>query len=247
MVPAMLRTASPARLSPALACAALASSLLHAALLVVPLPSGPGWSVPNALPALQARLTPAPSEADSKPEFVPVPVELLARVEMSSLLSLDNAPQLLRASKPEQLAAIESAAVAGRDAGDGFVSAQTLTDMARLGDLLGRAQTEFPSEVSFPVRVNGQIRARYPAMALAQGMEGNVVAWVVVDPVGNVEEIEFAEGDEVFRDAVSEAIKSGQYYPAAMGGQGLRFPIALVFRFALGGKFGTLAAEATPQ
>ena len=236
VLPLLLRSASRIGLSPALACAALASSLLHASLLFVLLPPGPAKSVPGALPALQAQLTAVPLVSDSRTEFVPPTIDFPARSEIPGLARLDRAQLHLPALKPTQLTEVTPApelAPAGGGVGDGFVSAQPLADMSRLGDLLARAQTDFPSEVSFPVRLNGEISARYPVAALAQGIEGNVVAWVVVDTVGKVEQIEFAEGDEVFRDAVREAIEKGRYYPAALFGQGLSFPIALEFHFEL--------------
>lgn len=249
MVAAALRIASRAGLPPALACTVLISSLLHAALMVVPLPSGPGrGNVPTSLPVLQARLTPAPGEADNLARSLPDRSEVPAQLEMPRLQPLEPALLPTAVTTPAVLAdttpAPERVATSG-DAGDGLVSAEPLVDMSRLGDLLGRAQTDFPAEVSFPVRVNGQIRVRYPPEAVAQGVEGSVVAWVIVDPTGNVEQVEFAEGDPVFRDAVSEAIRSGQYYPAASGGVGLRFHIALEFRFALGDLATTQTAATT--
>lgn len=249
MVPALL-TASRPSLSPALACAALASSLLHAALLAVPLPAGPGRGAPDGIPALQARLTPAPDQATGEPNIAGAPISSPADAGTLKLLPLEQSTLMLPPAPSAPLRMVQPISVrprAGGDAGSGFVTAQLLTDPSRLGDLLGRQQTEFPAELSFPVRVNGQIRVRYPAAAIAQGMEGDVVAWVVVDPVGIVEKIEFAEGDALFQDAVSEAIRNALFYPAAIAGKGVSFPIALVFHFALDGSSATPSVAAAPS
>jgi len=74
--------------------------------------------------------------------------------------------------------------------------------LSRLGDLVERHMNEFPREVQISVRFR-DVAARYPAAARAQGIEGTVLEWVVIDATAHVEEIQSVEGDDIFRDAVT--------------------------------------------
>jgi TonB family protein len=261
------RAKGPRRVAPpALAVALLASALVHAGIVAVKLVPA-RHAVRADAPVLEARLA---AVAQVTPPALTVQ-PFAPHVERDALVSMaaaraDALPLRPRtpapASKPELEpdiapppaveAAVESepavgAAQVDNESGDNLVAAQPLVAMARLGDeLLARAVTEFPIEVQFPARAHGEIKARYPQVALAQGLQGDVIVWVVVSEGGDVQEIEFAEGDPIFRDAVLDAIRSSAFQPAADAGVGVRFPIALEFRFALADAGTAGAVEAAP-
>jgi len=198
-------------LPPALALALTASLLAHAALLALPASERAG-NVAVAVVALQTQLASPPGP----------PGDAWTAIAAEPLVPL--------ALQPVTLAPVNATAI-GRP-GDVRVAAREVFELSRLGDLLERQMNEFPQEVQARARFR-RIEASYPPAARAQGIEGTVLAWVVIDPTANVEEIRIVEGDDVFRDAVVEAIRSGTYMPAADGGVGVRFPLLLEFRFAL--------------
>jgi TonB family protein len=116
-----------------------------------------------------------------------------------------------------------------------LVEAQTLRDTNRLGDLLARQMNEFPLELDSPVELRHAVVARYPPAALAAGHEGTVIAWILVDAKGNLEEIQVADGSEEFSGAVMAAIRNARFIPAKQNLVPIRFPISLEFHFAAGG------------
>jgi TonB family protein len=114
-----------------------------------------------------------------------------------------------------------------------LVEAQPLQDTFRLGsELQARQMSDFPLELDSPVGLRQAIVARYPPAALAAGREGSVVAWVLVDARGDVEEIQIADGAEEFANAVSAAIRDAHFVPARINAAPIRFPISLEFRFS---------------
>ena len=141
----------------------------------------------------------------------------------------------------EKLAVVTASSLALDD--EALVPAEEVTSLSRLGDLLDRTINDYPREVQAPVRIAGHLDARYPPEARAQGVEGDVVAWVLVDPSANVEEIQIVEGDAIFHDAVIEAIRHGIFKPAFDAGQGLHYPIGLTFHFVLDAPRGAPARQ----
>ncbi len=157
MVAAALRIASRAGLPPALACTVLISSLLHAALMVVPLPSGTGpRQCPHPLPVLQARAARAACGGRAGAGHTPHrPERLRCAARNAPLL-----PSMLRAATPvpppdhacgagrhntRPRTGCEQAAMPAMAA----VSAEPLVDMSRLGDPVPRAN-RFPRRSRFP-------------------------------------------------------------------------------------------------
>ena len=174
----------------------------------------------------------AAAEADGATWVAPEPVAPVhaspsAAARASALMA--HAP----AAEPVVSDVVASALSPPQPEGDARVPAQEITSLSRLGGLLDRTMNDYPREVQAPVRIYGSIEARYPPEARAQGIEGVVVAWVLVDPAANVEEIQIVDGDPVFHDAVIDAIRRGIFKPAFDDGQGLHYPIGLEFRFAL--------------
>ena len=210
-----------------LALAVVGSAFVHAAFLAVPFTPGVhATQDASTFPVLEARLAPAEPAVTLQPvaqmtlptlpeaAFVPMPSP---RVEPTPARPPEPAPTALRS-------------------GELLVGAVPLESRARLGEaLLARSLTEFPVELQFAPRVHEALKARYPEAALAQGIQGDVVVWIVVAPDGNVDEIEFAEGDPVFRDAVVEAIRAGRFQPGADHGAGVRAYLTLAFHFELPG------------
>ena len=198
-------------LPPALVLAVVASVVAHAALLTLPASDRPASARPPILP-IETQLAPARQPVFD--EWKPIVADALPPLTLPPL-----------ALSPLNATAIERP-------GELRIAAHEVSAYARLGDLLERQMNEFPREVQAPVRFHG-IEARYPPDARAQGIEGTVLAWVVVDATAHVEEVQIVEGDEIFRAAVTQALEQGSFMPAADGGAGLRFPITLEFRFAL--------------
>jgi TonB family protein len=229
---------------PTLSGAVAVSAVVHAALFAVPVLQGTAPAPANVV-MLEARLAPrvepqapviaqpaAPLHAESAP-VISTTKRAAAPTVVASESVAPPAPDKRASDALAQPAPAEAASAPLDDVGDPRVAAQEVVALARLGDLIERQLNDFPREVQYPVRVYGAIEARYPAEARAQGIEGTVLAWVVVDPSANVEEIQIVDGEAIFREAVIEAIRAGRFYSAADGGVGLHFPITLEFRFAL--------------
>jgi TonB family protein len=245
---------------PTLAAAIAASAVVHAALITLPAWRGTAPADRTAV-VLEARLAPhvdpqppvSSPAADSPPPAPPVlsaPVRAPDAPAPEVLTAAPAAPPASDGHPSDALAEAAPAEVVAApldDPGEVRVAAQQVFALARLGDLFEREMNEFPREVQFPVRYQGTIEARYPAEARAQGIEGSVLAWVVVDPSANVEEIQIVEGAEIFREPVIEAIHAARFLSAADAGVGLHFPITLEFRFALDRPATAAVAAASPQ
>ena len=192
-------------------------------------------------PALSARLV-APEAAaavDPVPELFSAPaIPAMASVAPKRLSPVDARVE----ARPAREAGNADAGVATPRA----AVATPLTAYARLGDYQNRWLSEFPVEVAFPVRVNGEIKVPYPRAALEQRIEGDVVVWAVVNPDGSVEDVQLVEGDPVFRDAIVAALRDARYYPAANRGENIRYPIALEFNFVLDDRPPGASVDATP-
>lgn len=230
---------------PTLSGAVAVSAVVHAALLAVPLWQGTAPAARDAV-ILEARLAPrvepqapasvqapAPRMHEAAAPVLTAPRKVAAATLVATEPVATPAPDTHASDALAQPAPAEIATAPLDAPGDTRVAAQEVISLSRLGDLLERQLNDFPREVQFPVRIAGTIEARYPPEARAQGLEGTVLAWVVVDPSANVEEIQIVEGDEIFREPVIEALHAARFYSAAEAGVGLHFPITLEFRFAL--------------
>ena len=113
--------------------------------------------------------------------------------------------------------------------------------MAHLGEALQtRALFEFPAEIDTPVRSIGTVDVVYPPEALNEGREADVVAWVIVDANGQVEEISIPVGGPEFGEPVQNALLDAKFLPAQDRGQPIRYFTMLEFKF----RVGTPAASA---
>ena len=73
-----------------------------------------------------------------------------------------------------------------------------------------------------------------------------MVAWVIVDAEGRIEEISIPEGGPEFGEAVQNALLSATFLPARDGGKPIRYYTMLEFRFRLGAAGATVAPESPP-
>lgn len=228
--------------------AVLASTAVHAAVLG-PLAFGAAGlaAVQREAPGLRVTLS-RPADAISAVPAVPAtPIEPTAEAsprEPDPLpATVETASAPLPASHPAAVAQRAPRPPGRGDDADIAVEGRSLLAMSRLGDeIVSRAAQQFPVEIDWPVRVYGKIEAKYPASALAAGVEGSVVAWVLVDAQGIVQEIRIVEGPDALAEAVTTAIKAAQFHPAALDGVGITYPIALEFTFALDSPAASLAA-----
>ncbi|MEO8446971.1 MAG: energy transducer TonB [bacterium] len=90
-----------------------------------------------------------------------------------------------------------------------------------------------------PVAVNlGSVKGsmRYPEIARQSGIEGRVVAKVLVGTDGSVIKVGGVSGPEVFRDEVADKVSNLQFTPALQGGQPVKCWVSVPFSFTLSAK-----------
>ncbi len=90
-----------------------------------------------------------------------------------------------------------------------------------------------------PVAVNlGAVKGsmRYPEIARQSGIEGRVVAKVLVGTDGSVIRVGGVSGPEVFRDEVADKVMNLTFTPALQNGQPVKCWVSVPFNFTLGTK-----------
>ncbi|MDQ3019111.1 MAG: TonB family protein [Bacteroidota bacterium] len=90
-----------------------------------------------------------------------------------------------------------------------------------------------------PVAVNlGSIKGsmRYPEIARQSGIEGRVVAKVLVGTNGSVIKVGGISGPEVFRDEVADKVMGLEFTPALQSGQPVKCWVSVPFSFTLSAK-----------
>ncbi len=90
-----------------------------------------------------------------------------------------------------------------------------------------------------PVAVNlGSVKGsmRYPEIARQSGIEGRVVAKVLVGTDGSVIKVGGISGPDVFRDEVADKVMNLQFTPALQGGQPVKCWVSVPFSFTLSSK-----------
>ncbi|MBS1550723.1 MAG: TonB family protein [Bacteroidetes bacterium] len=90
-----------------------------------------------------------------------------------------------------------------------------------------------------PVAINlGSVKGsmRYPEIARQSGIEGRVVAKVLVGTDGSVIKVGGISGPEVFHDEVSDKVMNLQFNPAMQGGQNVKCWVSVPFSFTLSAK-----------
>ncbi|MEP7146667.1 MAG: TonB family protein [bacterium] len=90
-----------------------------------------------------------------------------------------------------------------------------------------------------PVAVNlGSVKGsmRYPEIARQSGIEGRVVAKVLVGTDGSILKVGGISGPEVFRDEVSDKVMNLQFTPALQSGQPVKCWVSVPFSFTLSAK-----------
>lgn len=90
-----------------------------------------------------------------------------------------------------------------------------------------------------PVAINlGSVKGsmRYPEIARQSGIEGRVVAKVLVGTDGSVIKVGGISGPDVFHDEVSDKVMNLQFNPAMQGGQTVKCWVSVPFSFTLSAK-----------
>jgi TonB family protein len=91
-----------------------------------------------------------------------------------------------------------------------------------------------------PVAVNlGSVRGsmKYPEIAKANNIEGNVVVKVLVGPDGTVQSIGGISGPDVFYDEVKSKVMNLTFTPALQNGKPVSCWVSVPFKFTLQNKF----------
>jgi len=101
-----------------------------------------------------------------------------------------------------------------------------------------------------PVAVNlGSVKSsmRYPEIARQSGIEGRVVAKVLVGTDGSIIKVGGISGPEVFRDEVADKVMNLQFNPAIQGGQTVKCWVSVPFSFTLSAKDKKKADDEEPE
>lgn len=240
------RWAAMRDLTPALAASLVAHLALVAAFAHTfgTQPAGPSPSEPALSLLLVPRAAVAPAEPETRPAPAPLAVPARPRTE-PAVTAPPPVPQAVPSPPVEVPPSIAMAAPAMPAATtDAHVEFSVTAVLARLGDALQmRSLYEFPAEIETPVRHAEPIDVAYPPLALEEKREGTVVAWVVVDAEGRVEEISIPEGGPEFGEAVQNALLAARFLPAEDRGQAIRYFTMLEFRFRLGAPGATVTPE----
>lgn len=231
---------------------ALAASIAAHLALVVALthtfgtqPAVPGRAEPALSLLLVPRFVPVAAAPETSPEPAPIALPPQRVTETPVVVP---PPAVAPAPPAESVPAPETVAPAMPTATtDAHVEFGVTAILGRLGDALQmRSLHEFPAEIDTPVRHADAIGVQYPPLALEEKREGTVVAWVIVDAEGRVEEISIPEGGPEFGEAVQNALLSATFLPARDGGKPIRYYTMLEFRFRLGAAGATVAPGSPP-
>jgi protein TonB len=99
-----------------------------------------------------------------------------------------------------------------------------------------------PAEIKEPVRQGGNVQASrlirrinpaYPELAKRARVSGMVILEVVVDELGNVEEIEIIRGHPLLNQAAVEAVRQWKYSPTLLNGEPVSVIATVTVNFVL--------------
>lgn len=228
--------------SPALAPAFAASLAVHAALLLaliswVAVGDRAQFPSRDTLAVLLVGATnPTPIESSPTEESISVPVQ-----EAPRLAGTDAPMEVQKADPPSTtnnvIAAVAPPAAAppaSRVVSLGAVDVRLLESdlLTNLHPVHGsRVASEFPAEVARGVRMDWKPEIKYPEDALAAQRQGTVLAFIIVDAAGAVEEISIVEGAPEFAQPVQDALLATHFRPAEDRGTPIRFYTMLRFDF----------------
>jgi hypothetical protein len=217
----------PALLASPLWRALSASALVHAgvaAVLVAGAPLVQSAHVPTALP-LRATFS-EPYAAPMQPiELASLQAVPVSRIRASALPRL--APEPLYVAEPD----VAPSAAAPDQVGQVAAIAELLTDHSRLGPLLDREMSEYPTEIDSAVRLDDPIVVRLPAGLRPSEPDASIIVWAVVLADGSVDTALLADGDESLAEPVLAAVKAARFVPARSRLQPRDYPVSLEFRF----------------
>lgn len=228
--------------SPALAPAFAASLAVHAVLLLaliswVAVGDRARFPSRDALAVLLVGATnPTPIESP------PADKSISAPVQDSPRLAGTDAPMAVHKADPQSTTDNAVAAVAPPAAVPSTSRVVSLgaVDVRLLeSDLVtnlhpvhsARVAGEFPAEVARGVRMDVKPVIKYPEDALAAQRQGTVLAFIIVDAAGAVEEVSIVEGTLEFALPVEDALLATRFRPAEDRGTPIRFYTMLKFDF----------------
>ena len=218
----------PALLASPLWRALSASALVHAGVAAVLVAGAPLVQSPHPPTAVVLRAS------LSEPQANPMqPIELAAlravpvsRIRESALPRLAAEP--VNVGEPDASPTVDAPDQPGQVA----AIAEILTDHSRLGPLLSREMSQYPTEIDSPVRLDDPILVRLPSGIRPSEPDASIVVWAIVLADGSVDTALLAEGDESVAEPVLAAVKAARFVPARSRLQPRDYPISLEFRFS---------------
>ena len=218
----------PALLASPLWRALSASALVHAgvaAVLVAGSPLVQSPQLPIAL-ALRASLVESHAAPMQPIELAALRAVPMSRIRESALPRLAAEP--VNVGEPDASPTVDAPDQPGQVA----AIAEILTDHSRLGPLLSREMSQYPTEIDSPVRLDDPIVVRLPAGTRPSEPDASIVVWAIVLADGSVDTALLAEGDESVAEPVLAAVKAARFVPARSRLQPRDYPISLEFRFS---------------
>jgi TonB family protein len=85
--------------------------------------------------------------------------------------------------------------------------------------------------VSQMPRVLSEVRPVYPKAAKEKHIEGSVALSVLIDEKGNVRQVDFLDGEEIFKNEAIEAMRKFRFSPANVSGKNVAVKIRYVIHF----------------
>jgi protein TonB len=180
----------------------------------------------------------------------PAPASVVAVSQPLAPATVPDQAAVTDATKEDSLKEPKTRSTVGRAVGSGIAAdargSVTIVPnqaYARIGEELDkRAHSEFEVEVQKPVRLEKAATPAYPRQALERGIEGSIVAWIVVRRDGEVDEVQVEDDASVFKDAVVAAARESRYSPAENRGHTIPHYIMLEYQFRIRSRNPTVAA-----
>ncbi len=89
------------------------------------------------------------------------------------------------------------------------------------------------TEIDYKPHPSRIVTPEYPAEARKKHIEGKVTVKVLVDTIGNVEDVQFVHGPEIFRDAALDAARQFRFRPGKHQGERRKVWMIMPIEFSL--------------
>lgn len=89
------------------------------------------------------------------------------------------------------------------------------------------------TEIDYKPHPSRIVVPEYPAEARKKGLEGKAMVKVLVDKVGNVEDVQFVHGPEIFKEAALEAARQYRFRPGKHQGERRKVWMFMPIEFSL--------------